>query len=60
MHKRVLSILWAIKNEDVTLFCALLPRKREYLKKFDDSDTMSFLVEDRKYLKNAMKYGTKF
>ena len=43
-------------NHDVTLFFVLLPTMNKYLKNFDETKTMSFLVDNEK---NTIKYGAK-
>ena len=48
---RILSILLATKkNEELTLLCVLLWKMNKYVKKFDDTKTMCFLVKDEKLL----------
>ena len=46
-------------NDNIRPLCIRLPQMTGYARKFDENATMSFIVKDKKLLKNILKYGKK-
>ena len=44
-------------NDVIRPLCIRLPQMTGYARKFDENSTMSFIVKDKKLLKNIVKYG---
>ena len=44
-------------NDIITPLCIKLPQMTGYARKFNENATMSFIVKDKKLLKNILKYG---
>ena len=44
-------------NDIIRQLCIRLPQMTGYARKFDENATMSFIVKDKKLLKNILKYG---
>ena len=44
-------------NDIIRPLCIRLPQMTGYARKFDENATMSFIVKDKKLLKNILKYG---
>ena len=44
-------------NDNIRPLCIRLPQMTGYAKKFNENATMSFIVKDKKLLKNIVKYG---
>ena len=44
-------------NDTIRPLCIRLPRTTWYTRKFNENATMSFLIKDKKILKNIAKYG---
>ena len=44
-------------NDIIRPLCIRLPQMTGYARKFNENVTMSFIVKDKKLLKNIVKYG---
>ena len=44
-------------NDNIRPLCIRLPQMTGYARKFNENATMSFIVKDKKLLKNIVKYG---
>ena len=44
-------------NDVIRPLCIRLPQMSGYARKFNENATMSFIVKDKKLLKNIVKYG---
>ena len=44
-------------NDVIRPLCIRLPQMTGYARKFNENTTMSFIVKDKKLLKNILKYG---
>ena len=44
-------------DNDIIPLCIKLPQMTGYARKFNENSTMSFIVKDKKLLKNIVKYG---
>ena len=44
-------------NDNIRPLCIRLPQMTGYARKFNENATMSFIVKDKKLLKNILKYG---
>ena len=44
-------------NDNIIPLCIKLPQMTGYARKFNENATMSFIVKDKKLLKNIVKYG---
>ena len=44
-------------NDIIRPLCIRLPQMTGYARKFNENATMSFIVKDKKLLKNIVKYG---
>ena len=44
-------------NDNIIPLCIKLPQITGYARKFNENSTMSFIVKDKKLLKNIVKYG---
>ena len=44
-------------NDIIRPLCITLPQMTGYARKFNENSTMSFIVKDKKLLKNIVKYG---
>ena len=44
-------------NDIIRPLCIRLPQMTGYARKFNENSTMSFIVKDKKLLKNIVKYG---
>ena len=44
-------------NDNIRPLCIKLPQMTGYARKFDKNSTISFIVKDKKLLKNIVKYG---
>ena len=44
-------------NDNIRPLCIRLPQMTGYARKFNENATMSFIVKDKKLLKNIIKYG---
>ena len=44
-------------NNTIRPLCIRFPQMTGYARKFDENATMSFIVKDKKLLKNILKYG---
>ena len=44
-------------NDVIRPLCIRLPQMTGYARKFDENATMSFIVKDKKLLKNILKYA---
>ena len=44
-------------NDNMRPLCIKLPQMTGYARKFNENATMSFIVKDKKLLKNIVKYG---
>ena len=44
-------------NDNIRPLCIRLPQMTGYARKFNENVTMSFIVKDKKLLKNIVKYG---
>ena len=45
-------------NDNIIPLCIKLPQMTGYARKFNENSAMSFVVKDKKLLKNIVKYGT--
>ena len=47
----------SIPEDNIIPLCIKLPQMTGYARKFNENSTMSFIVKDKKLLKNIVKYG---
>ena len=45
-------------NDNIIPLCIKLPQMTGYARKFNENSAMSFVIKDKKLLKNIVKYGT--